>query len=175
MIGFSVFSFVKANYDTQHEPEWCWAASLEMALTAEHHKVPQEQIVTIAYGAPVDWSAGVQTIEDVANALTKDQDGNDIVVTLKDWANDDSSQQIHKIVGSLSRGHPVLLALPTHVVVLTALSYFGTGEDLQEYVFTNGRVQDPWPAGYMGSPGGSRVMGQSEYATVQHVWEVNVF
>lgn len=173
VMGFPVLTFVGANYDTQHESEWCWAASLEMALSSLGHRVSQQRIVAAAYGAPVNWSASVQTIEDVANSINQDDAGNSISVELTDRANPDPSKQLHGIEAAFSRGHPVLLALPTHVVVLSAMNLFATGPDGMDLTYRRGRIEDPWPADY-GTPGGPRVMEPEEYATVQHVWEVSV-
>jgi hypothetical protein len=172
LAGFPVLSFVVANYDTQHQTEWCWAASLQMALTALGHKVSQATIVTQAYGAPVNWPAQVETIDDVVGKLTQDDAGNSISVTVTDLADPDASTQVHNIEEAFQRGHPLLLGLPTHVVVLSGFGFIYTNPG---YIYVNGRVEDPWPAGYGGFPGGSRVMGAAEYASVQHVWEVNVY
>jgi hypothetical protein len=174
VMGIPARQVVEADYDTQHQSEWCWAASLEMALRVEGHPISQKEIVVAAYGQPYNWPATSGTIEDVANALTTDDNGNSINVVLNDIYDADPSAEIHHINGAFSRGHPVLLGLPGHVVMLTGYSYFGNGNQNQDSHFSAGRVLDPWPKTYPNSPGGVRIIDAQEFATAKFIWEVDV-
>ena len=66
------------------------------------------------------------------------------------------------------------------MMVLTGIAYTivaGGNYNLQENVqpgFASATVQDPWPPGYEGFPGGRRLLTVDEWSDVQHLWAVSV-
>jgi hypothetical protein len=71
---------------------------------------------------------------------------------------------------ALDSGEPIIVTNGHHVMVLTAIDYVVGVSN--ETAVTDALVQDPWPPGYEGHPGGSRVMDRREVETLRTAWAV---
>lgn len=163
--GLSNALFVVTAYDIQHAPEWCWAASGEMVMRYYGHPVSQQQIVGAIYGYAPDgttpnWPAAQPAIDDLLNNQWTDNNNVQFTVTSVDvWSHD-----LTAAVAAFDAGAPIYVTTGHHAMVLTGFSYETdpVGNNFVLYA----RVQDPWPAGLGGHPGGSRVMNGTEFATL---------
>lgn len=167
--GIPLLNFLVTAYDTQHASEWCWAASAEMIFRFYQHPINQIRIVQTIYGAPINWPASsLSTLNQVVNMTWTDDGGNSFTASTTDVSGSD----ITSAVSALDSGEPVLVTNITHAMVLTGIQYDVDAAG-NAYV-QSARIQDPWPAGYMGYPGGSRVMFRSEFLTLRTFWAVSV-
>lgn len=156
--GIPNVPFILAAYDTQHQSEWCWAASAAMIFKYYNHPLSQQKIVAAVYGAPMNWPGTPPAIEDILNTTWTDNTGAPFTVS----ATDVSGSDITPTVTALDAGEPIYITNSHHAMVLTGIQY---DMDAAGNAYVNSaRVQDPWPAGYMGYPGGSRVMYRPEFS-----------
>jgi hypothetical protein len=137
----------KMNYSAaqQRERNWCWAASIQMALSAKGIDVSQEEVVQNAFGRLVDRPGAP----------------GDILANLNGWAIDRAKRRIHisgevglgrpsfeLLKRQLEAGTPVIVGYENpdsnigHAVVVTAVVYEVTdrGPEIQRVM-----VRDPWP------------------------------
>ena len=135
-----------ANYDPQHQSQWCWAACISMVFRYYGHPVSQQRIVTEAYGAPFNIPAGAGFV--IAQALNRpwiDDRGRPFQASLQaafDAQAGVAAINNAMIVQALAGGHPLIVGARTHAMVVTAVSYIPTpmGPNI-----TQVGVFDPFP------------------------------
>lgn len=160
---------------SQEKSEWCWAASIQMALSCYDVDVPQEQIVDRTYGHGWDGDP-------------VDHPGSDDAITrnLMGWGVDHGGKQyvVGCIAGKgvpnaagllnvLSQKHPVILALANpgagggHAVVCTGAYFVDTpfGPQIQAIM-----IRDPWPY-----PGWEQTKGRRALSAAEFVMRVRGF
>lgn len=136
-------------YSSQHNSEWCWAASIQMVLNYYGIRISQEDIVARSYGvAPggrlPDWPGSFQTITANLNGWSIDDGGQVYTVSAQlGWG----APPPTLLLTELNNQRPVILAYMNgpgsgHAVVSTAASFipWGTGPIVQSII-----VRDPWP------------------------------
>lgn len=131
------------NYDAalQKKSEWCWAASIQMILNYYGIPVTQPQIVTRAYGAPVNLPGTGAAIYKNLNGWAIDANGQQRVVRSVEVPGAPTDVQLF---AQLRNKHPILLTFSTgpytgHAVVITGASFIGP-------VVSSLIIRDPWPS-----------------------------
>lgn len=175
-----------AAYKVQQTQVWCWAASMEMILAVNSKDISQKDIVTDIFGAAIPVTLPPTRVVPYLNHTYTDTMTNQVATTrsaaLYDYRFGASMGALRAIVGQLSQGQPLLVFLPHHAVVMTAIYY---------YADPNGKplgvdgviVRDPFP--YEGNrqpvPGipisghpGERVLSPQEYFSQLFVFAVSV-
>lgn len=141
------FDYVAAS---QHEDNWCWAATIQMMLNYYGIPVTQEEIVkntfgTNRYGELPDVPASHRIMTENLNTAAKDEQGKlkEIRAELHFGSPDPSY-----LIEQLALEHPVLISYETgesteHAVIITGVSYVETshGPELDKII-----VRDPWPS-----------------------------
>ena len=121
----------RAAHVRQTDENWCWAASLEMAMRCHGLQVPQREIVKHIYGAILGGARDHKgTTQDVVHALdnwTADAQGRPFKAVVQDWQGKPSPQVLRT---ELAAKRPIILRLDVdpghpwlhryHAVVLAA-------------------------------------------------------
>ena len=162
---------------SQHNSQWCWAASIQMVLNYLGVDISQEQIVARTYG-----------VETSGNLPNRAGDFQRITGNLNNWSIDNRGRPyvVSSFFGSgapppsyllseLAAGRPVIVGYASgpssgHAVVITAASWTpsANGPMIRTLV-----VRDPWP-----SPENIANRGRVEYTGVslaqnmRHYWFV---
>lgn len=142
----------KFNYSasSQHNSNWCWAASLQMIFNYYGVSITQEQIVARSYGVNPNgtlpnWAGSMQVITANLNNWNIDNYGQTYAVaaTFNFGAPTPSF-----LIQELSAQRPVLVGYQSspnsgHAVVITGCSYTPSvyGPIIQTII-----VRDPWPS-----------------------------
>ncbi|MGZ3753283.1 MAG: C39 family peptidase [Mucilaginibacter sp.] len=140
------------NYfaSSQHNSNWCWAASLQMIFNYYGVNITQEQIVARSYGVDPsgnlpNWTGNFEVITENLNNWSVDNNGRRYGVQA--IFNQGAPTPIY-LIQQLTLQHPVLIGYQSgpnsgHAVVITACSYIETyyGPVIQSIV-----VRDPWPS-----------------------------
>ncbi|MFI5162680.1 MAG: C39 family peptidase [Sphingobacteriales bacterium] len=142
--GFNYFA------SSQHNTNWCWAASIQMIFNYYGIEITQEQIVARSYGvSPTgllpDWTGTEQVITANLNNWSVDNNGHQYMVRAHYYPGPPTPAYL---LQELSLQRPVLIGYQSgpnsgHIVVITACSYINTdnGPVIESVV-----VRDPWPA-----------------------------
>ncbi|MDQ6828393.1 MAG: C39 family peptidase [Gemmatimonadota bacterium] len=139
-------------YSSQHNSQWCWAASIQMVLAFYGLHVSQEEIVKRSYGTSAQ-----------GELPNRPGSGEVITANLNNWSVDEAggggryhvTAQVGRgapppalLLQEVSQQHPVILAYMSgpnsgHAVVATAASYTPSeqGPIVQSII-----VRDPWPS-----------------------------
>ncbi|HTI58786.1 papain-like cysteine protease family protein [Mucilaginibacter sp.] len=124
--------------DTQHNSEWCWAASISAVFNYYGHNVSQERIVGETFGRIENVPGSPNAILSALNKNWTDDDGNDFSVRATTIAVTPAAA-----AQDLAADHPLIIGTLGHAMVLTALEYdhdaYGRGN------VTVATVRDPWP------------------------------
>ncbi len=143
--GVSIPSFIYA-YTDQHQPQWCWAASISMIFGYYNHPVDQQRIVTEVYGAPINMPAmSGFVIASQINRSWVDDFGRPFHASLTaayDAQAGVTAINNQAIVYALAGGHPIIVGARTHAVVMTQVQYLPTPLGPR---ILNVQVFDPWP------------------------------
>ncbi len=159
--------FLVTAYKAQRKDQWCWAASEEMVFRYYGHPVDQSEIVSAVYGSPVNLPSGPYiNIVNELNRTYTDDNGVPFTVSTTDVTS------ATDLIAALDAGQPVIVTSSHHVMVLTGLGF--TLDPAGNLVQFSARVQDPWPDGAYGHPGGSRLMDQNEFGGLVNLWAVSV-
>ncbi|HKW52546.1 MAG TPA: papain-like cysteine protease family protein [Stellaceae bacterium] len=133
-------AFLQQAYDTQHAPQWCWAACLAMVFAFHGHRVRQERIVAEAFGGGTGPS-----IAGELDRVWVDDSGRRFRSRLRilfDAYAGDEVLDLSAIVAALQQNQPMILGARNHAVVLTAID---CGSTAQGQAAVGGGVFDPWP------------------------------
>jgi hypothetical protein len=135
---------------SQHNSQWCWAASLQMIFNYYGINISQQQIVARSYGVDPygqlpNWPGSFQIITANLNNWSIDNNSIPYVVQASlNWG----APPVSFLIDELLNQRPVLIGYQSgpnsgHAVVITACSYTHTlyGPQLQSVV-----VRDPWPS-----------------------------
>ncbi|MBS1501504.1 MAG: C39 family peptidase [Bacteroidetes bacterium] len=135
---------------SQHNSNWCWAASLQMIFNYYGVNITQEQIVARSYGVDPNgklpnWTGNWRVITANLNNWSVDNNGRQYIVQAV--FNRGPTKPAY-LIRQLSQFHPVLIGCRSgpnsgHAVVITACSYVQTyyGPVIESIV-----VRDPWPS-----------------------------
>jgi hypothetical protein len=156
---------------TQHMPQWCWAASLEMVF--RHYGVDrtQEQIVVATYGALVNLPAfAPQQLYRTLNAVSFRRDGGvDVTVGQFGWG----APVPADLLEELRQDHPVVAwyrnpgGAGGHAVVVYGANY--TTSPVGPIVNAI-KLYDPWPGqGERVVPANALASAMSNYFVVRSV------
>ena len=140
------------NYfaSSQHNSNWCWAASLQMIFNYYGVNISQEQIVARSYGVDPNgnlpnWTGNFEVITENLNNWSVDNNGRQYAV--RATFNQGAPTPAY-LIQELSMKHPVLIGYQSgpnsgHAVVITACSYSESdyGPVIQTLI-----VRDPWPS-----------------------------
>jgi len=145
-IHSDAFSYFASS---QHNTNWCWAASIQMIFNYYGIDITQEQIVARSYGvSPTgllpDWTGNEQVITANLNNWSVDNGGRQYTVRAYCYPGPPTPAYL---IQELALKRPVLIGYQSgpgsgHVVVITACSYINTdnGPLIESIV-----VRDPWP------------------------------
>ncbi len=134
---------------SQHNTNWCWAASIQMIFNYYGIAITQEQIVARSYGVgPTgllpDWTGNTDVITANLNNWSVDNGGRQYMVRAYCYPGPPTPAYL---IQELSQKRPVLIGYQSgpssgHIVVITACSYINTdnGPLIESIV-----VRDPWP------------------------------
>jgi hypothetical protein len=135
-------------YATQKMDLWCWAASISMIFAYYGYDVPQEQIVTEAYGGIINERGRSMThMAQLMHRDWRDQQGRwfrSRVVAAYDAQVGHVSLDNRYIVNELREGRPLLFGNMSHAMVLTAVTQW-TSPATGEVILQNMGFMDPWP------------------------------
>jgi len=124
--------------DTQHNSEWCWAASISAVFNYYGHNISQERIVEETFGQVENVPGSPNAILSALNKRWTDDDGNAFSVRATTIAVTPAAA-----AQDLAADHPLIIGTLGHAMVLTALEYdhdaYGRGN------VTIATVRDPWP------------------------------
>lgn len=148
-------------YAPQENTMWCWAACLHMLFRYYGFEVSQARIVEETWGKVVNFPAYMEQI---------------IAATNRKWVTDDGKAfrafgqffnvKIEDMAADLTRGAPLIVALPHHAVVLTGLGFTdGAGQERIDFM----TVRDPWPGK------GRRNLTPEEQSAIGSMLRVSVF
>lgn len=135
------------SYEDQTMDKWCWAACISMVFKYYGHPISQEKIVSSVFGLPVNMPAGAGVvIAQQLNRQWQDENGRNFrshLVAAYDLMEGESSLNNRVLVKELREGHPIIIGVGSHAVVLTGVDYDtypnGTINVTRAIVF------DPWP------------------------------
>lgn len=130
--------------NTQHCPEWCWAASIQMVLNFHGLTVSQEQIVTRIFGAPICRAGQPQDILNALSGWAPNVAGGSSAIMASPYTLNST-----QLVQDLILENPMIVGLMMpgggqHAVVLTAVTYGPPGVDGNPTLLT-AIIRDPWP------------------------------
>jgi hypothetical protein len=139
-------TFYQEAYQSQEEPQWCWAACISMLFSLYGHPVSQARIVSEVYGAPVNMPAmaGI-VIAQQLNRKWNDDKGKPFisrVTAAYDFAAQVSTITDQWAIQQLDQGHPIVIGAGAHAVLLAGLKYLPTPMGPQVRA---GAAFDPWP------------------------------
>ncbi len=135
------------SYAEQKLTQWCWAACLQMIFTYNGHPLAQEKIVSSVFGGyPNRPSGGGRLIAAQLNRPWIDDNNSEFSSTVK--AVYDLQEGIigfdnRVLVDELNSGHPMIIGVGGHTVVLTAVDYMQYPNGMINVV--RAVVFDPWP------------------------------
>lgn len=164
----------RMNYyaSAQQASNWCWAACIQMILSAHDVPVSQQEIVATAFGDVVNRPGQLENIQAVLNATWVDRRGaaKRVIATPRP-----GPPQVGELTELLRSETPVIVcyqpddATVGHAVIVTAVITEATarGEHLVRLV-----VRDPWPD--FRASMGKRTMIPSEYQTIWAYYVVTV-
>lgn len=141
------FDYVAAS---QHNGNWCWAATIQMVMNYYHIPMTQEEIVertfgTNRYGELPDLPASHRLMTENLNTTLEDQNGKLKNVTAElHFGSPDAAYLIEK----LKQQRPILISYNTgedteHAVIITGISYVQTrtGPEIETIY-----IRDPAPS-----------------------------
>lgn len=137
---------IDAMAQAQRASQWCWAASISMVLRAWGVDVPQEQIVRAHFGAAADIPVPGDTITGLLNRTWRDRAGRAVEVEADAVPAGQARLSAPEVLDDLDEGHPLVLVLPRHAVVLVRLEYERTvsgGQAVGEPRLLGATVLDP--------------------------------
>jgi hypothetical protein len=131
---------------TQHQPQWCWAASISMIFTYYGYKLTQEDIVLGVHGKVEDINA--PSGEAMTKALRRhwrDPSNQEFAVSTKTGDIDANRFEISNatMASELGEGRPLLIGTRGHAMVLVSVNYQRHSDG--DVVITGGQVIDPLP------------------------------
>lgn len=145
--GVDFNQFQKSAYQSQHQSQWCWAASISMVFAHAGYDVDQRRIVNEAYGGIVNLPAQGWQLAQNLNRNWLDDEGNSFRSTLSGLY--DASQGVvgladSQIIDELSKGNPLVIGTGGHAMVLTEVGYYlNAFGGFDGYAYAT--VFDPWP------------------------------
>lgn len=164
----------RMNYyaSAQQASNWCWAACIQMILSAHEIQVSQSEIVATAFGQVADRPGDLVDIQAVLNASWTDRRGavKQVVATPKV-----GPPPLAELVALLRSDTPVIVGYNPdaadvgHAVIVTAVLTESTsqGDHLVRLV-----VRDPWPAFHESA--GKRTMSPQEFQSIEAYYVVQV-
>ena len=164
----------RMNYyaSAQQATNWCWAACVQMILSAHDVTVSQQEIVATVFGEVVNRPGQLQNIQAVLNTTWVDRRGmtKRVVATPRP-----GPPQVAELTELLRSETPVIVcyqpddATVGHAVIVTAVITEATarGAHLVRLV-----VRDPWPE--FSASLGKRTMSPSEHQTIWAYYVVTV-
>jgi Papain-like cysteine protease AvrRpt2 len=148
-------------YDRQQASEWCWAASISGVFAYYGHPISQQEIVSQAYGAIVNFPGTPQAIMASLNRSWTDENGNTFTSIATAYTNKFTAAQ------DLANDEPLIVASLGHAMILTAVTYtrYPNGNGFIQ----SAKVRDPWPYNAQRRP-----LSQPELANVSMLIRVRV-
>jgi hypothetical protein len=161
----------------QTTPVWCYAASMAMIIAYHGGTVSQNDIVKDLFGAAIPVALPTQAIPKYLNhTYTSGADGSTVTTS-----GTSLSGNLPRVVAALANDNPLLILVPSHAMVLTAVYYYAdaAGKPLK---VAGAVVRDPYPhSGPMPTFGipvapnpGERALSPQEFFTTLAVFEVDV-
>jgi hypothetical protein len=134
----------------QTKSQWCWAASIQMALNFYGVDVTQEEIVERTYGVDPsgdlpDWGENFDGITANLNNWSIDNSGRRYRVTARFESGAPDPEDLYR---ELRQGQPVMVAFRSgpnmgHAVLITGASFTPSEDGLVPRSIV---VRDPWPS-----------------------------
>ncbi|WP_395842103.1 papain-like cysteine protease family protein [Cystobacter fuscus] len=146
----------------QQMSQWCWAASISMVFSHYGLSIPQQDIVSQAYGSIMNMPGSPGAI---AQSLNRDwRDSRGAMWRVRTSTLNATPPQA---AAELAKGRPLIIGTLGHAMVLTALTYdvvpSGAGQVIQA------TVRDPWPTN-----GGRRVLSAPEWFSTMLLVQIDV-
>ncbi len=170
------------NFSTaaQRRSQWCWAASIQMVLSAHGVRISQERIVARSYGVDPqgnlpDWAGSWEVITSNLNNWDLDEMTGRPYAVACQYGQGPPPPQV--LLNELARGQPIILACSMgggggHAVVITAVTFVPTpmGPSIQTIT-----IRDPWPSPENAATGGRQVVPAAQFAgSMRGYWIVRV-
>jgi hypothetical protein len=176
-VGFSMAELKRINVATwQKMPQWCWAACIQMAFRFYGFEVPQERIVTAAYGKRLNLPAFSWQIHSQISRRWTDDFDRDFEVTSKtliDVHNGLMGSDIGKIVhAELAEKRPLILGLAGHATLLVAHEAIQSSDNAYVLDIPRAMVIDPWPLRMDNNP--FKMIHASEINMTQYLASIEV-
>lgn len=124
VLGLPAPLLARMNEPQQHS-NWCWAAVIHMVLSRYGVDIPQERIVEAHFGRSVNDGVAPQVLADLLNRTWRDEAGRALRVNARvvpSWWRS-FGVTAPDVLEDLAAERPVVLAMPTHAVVLVQLVY----------------------------------------------------
>lgn len=161
----------------QTTPVWCYAASMAMIIAYHGGTVSQSDIVKDLFGAAIPVALPTQAIPQYLDH-TYTSSADDSTSTTSGTS---LGGNLPRVVEALANDHPLLILIPSHAMVLTAVYYYADAAGKPVNV-AGAVVRDPYPhRGPMPTFGipvnpnpGERALSPKEYYTTLAVFEVDV-
>lgn len=137
---------ISANYDSQYQSQWCWAASISMVFRHYGYRVSQERIVRETYGVVGNIPAVTGfAISKNLDREWQDDEGQSFSVEIEGLYDADAgimSLTNGDIVDALRDERPLIIGNRSHAMVMTAVAYVPYPGNPQIFNFG---VADPFP------------------------------
>jgi hypothetical protein len=139
--------FFQETHQLQKMPNWCWVACVSMIFNYYGHPISQERLVTEIYGAPFNLPSGNGlNISILLNRDWVDDRGRAFkarITGIYDFMANTLAITNIQIINELLSGHPIVIGVGTHAVVLIGVSYYL--DPWGNPIVTVATVADPWP------------------------------
>lgn len=113
-----------ALWQAQQRRDWCWAASIAMALEHLGVRVAQAALATLAWGRPDDRTADLATMQMVIGRRWALRHGESVTTRAVPLGSSGSAREaLAQAREALIKGEVVLLGARRHAVLLTSLVY----------------------------------------------------
>jgi hypothetical protein len=139
-------SEVKAIQDTQHQSEWCWAASVQMIFAYHGLKVSQSRIVEETFGKIANIPAATPALMSALNRDWTSDAGKRFTSSVDELYSVDlrsDSLNNYDAIQLLVKDKPLLYCNLSHAMVLSEISFRAVAGETPKV--TAVRVIDPWP------------------------------
>ncbi len=150
-VGFSMAELRRIRAEAlQKEPQWCWAACIQMAFRFHGYEVSQERIVSETYGRTVNLPAFSWQIHQQLSREWIDDTGRAFEVgsqNLVDWQQGIRGTNLtgKQVQDELSAARPLIIGTGGHAMLLVAQEAILELNSDSPIAIKRATVIDPWP------------------------------
>jgi hypothetical protein len=150
-VGYSLAELKRIRAEAwQKEPQWCWAACIQMAFRFHGYEVSQERIVMDTYGRTVNLPAFSWQIHRQLSREWTDDTGRNFEVSsqnLIDWQQGIQGTALtgKQVQDELAGGRPLIIGTGGHAMLLVAQESIREVNNDRPATIRRATVIDPWP------------------------------